>query len=353
MAQNVVASLAAVPTSGDMSSDTLPAVKPGLLPLVQLPPFKATTTATTRSAPATKSSPPKNTVSQVAPTTKAFLDATKFALSETHDGPYEISFTTDAGAYGKITWDLSKTTLTVGNPATNFSVSFTCDPPANLPAPGAMDESPTFSVKTSYVCAVNLAATTGNDKQPQTKPLSFTTGPGQLVITPPSSMNTILTDNTNVGGFVFKNDDAAPVTITGLDLDIAYQGLATFNGPLVMRLEDPSTEASLVDYHLEDLAADPSSANAHAGVSIHIPVSFTIGATSQKLLPVKILGVQRLSVMGVDPFISVAIRHVATNQNLNRIVLSAAKISWSCIVAVGGYNPSATTSPYATGQACR
>jgi len=120
-----------------------------------------------------------------------------------------------------------------------------------------------------------------------------------------------------------------------------------------LRFADPATELPLADYHLENLAADSSFLFTHAGTNIHIPLSFTINAASLKMLPVNILGVHKMSVYGVDPTVTVTLREVSTNQNVTRVVLNSAKISWSCIVPIGAYDPNATSGPYVTGQACQ
>ena len=222
-----------------------------------------------------------------------------------------------------------------------------------MPPYDAIDQSPTFNVRASYACTINLTPISGSSRQTQSKQYSFTTGAGQLVVTPPSYMNTVLKDNENFGGFVFRNDDAEPVTITGLDIDVSYTALNIADSPLVLRFMDPSTELSLTDYHLENLAVNPSLPYTHAETNIHIPLSFTINASSPKMLPIKILGAHRMSISGVDPTITVTLREVATNQSVTKIVLGSAKLSWSCIVAVGAYDPNATSGPYATGRACQ
>lgn len=187
----------------------------------------------------------------------------------------------------------------------------------------------------------------------QSKSFSFTTGRGQLVVTGPTSMDVLLHSDTDLGGFIFRNDNPSPLTITGLDIDVSYTALNISNGPLVLRFEDPTTGASLHDYNLETLAAAPSLPYTYAGTDIHIPLYFTIGAGDQEMLPVTVLGVQRLNITGVNPTISIALRQVTTNQTLNRTVVNNADISWSCVVPVGAYDPNATSGPYATGQACK
>ncbi len=353
MMQNIVAPLSPVSTSSATSSETLTEIKPGLLPTVQLPPPKPTSTAAANKKTAAQPSQPKPAAIPTVVTARSLLDATTLSLNERYDGPYKVAFTTNAGTYGKIAWGLDKTTLTVGGSLPSFSISFSCDPPPDLPSLDAIDQSPTFNVRASYACTVSLTPTSGSDRQTQSRQFSFTTGVGQLVVTPPSSMSTVLKDDANFGGFVFRNDDTEPITITGLDVDVSYKGLNVADSPLVLRFADPATETSLVDYHLENLAANPSLPYTHAGTNIHIPFSFTINAAGPKMLPVNILGVHKLGIYGVDPTFTVTLRHVSTNQNVNGIVLNSAKLSWSCIVTIGAYDPNATSGPFVTGQACQ
>jgi hypothetical protein len=71
------------------------------------------------------------------------------------------------------------------------------------------------------------------------------------------------------------------------------------------------------------------------------------------MLPISIIGVQRMQIVGINPAITVTVRGVTSNQNLNRTMFQSAVLSWSCVtIPVGGYNPNATSGPYATGQAC-
>jgi len=355
MMQNVAASLPPVSASSAASSYAPPEIKPGLLPVVQLPPPKATSTAASNKKTAIQPSKPKPAASPTptAVTARSLLDATTLSLNERYDGLYKASFMTNAGTHGKITWDLNKTALTGSGSMPSFSVSFSCDPPPNPPPPDAIDQSPTFNVRTSYVCTIGLTPTSGSSRQTQSRQFSFTAGAGQLVVTPLSTMNTVLQDNVSSGGFVFRNDDAEPVTITGLDVDVSYTALNTAGGPLVLRFADPATELSLIDYHLENLAVNPSLPNTHSGTNIHVPLSLTINPASPKMLPVKILGAHRMSISGVDPSVTVTLRQVTTNQSASRIMLSSAKISWSCVIIIGACDPNATSGPCATGQACR
>ena len=279
------------------------------------------------------------------------LSATTLTMTERYDGPYKITLVTNAGTYGMITWDLTQTVFTVNKSLPSFSESFSCNPPPEAAPGGAADDSPIFDMQTSYTCTASLTPTAGNDERVQTKQFSFTTGAGQVVVTPPTSMNSLLQDGTNLGGLVFNNINSAPVTVTGLDIDVSYTGLNVANNPLILRVLNPATDDSLDDVHLENLKAI-SAAYTYSGTNIHIPLSLTVGAESQKMLPMNLIGVQKLHIYGVNPTITITARNVTTDPGLNRTVLNAAKISWSCIVPLGTYDPNATSGPYATGQAC-
>ena len=363
VAQNIVAafgtSTAPASTTNETSSDISVAVQAGLLPTVQQLSFATTTAATSTKKTVAHPSPSPSkpaapsVVTQTVITAKSLLDAATINMNERYDGPYKISFTTSAGTYGNITWDLTKTELAVAKSVPTFSISSSCDPAPDVAAADALDQNPTFDPRTSYTCTVVLTPNSGSDQRPQSKQFSFTTGAGQLIVTPSPTMDDMLEDGINTGGFIFRNDDSEPATITGLTVDVSYTGLNTANIPLILSFLDPVTNNSLYDYHLENLAANSSSSYSHAGTNVTMPVSFTIGAMTQKMLPVSILGVTRFHVYGVDPNITITLRGVTTNQNLSKVLLSTADISWSCIIPLGAYDPNATSGPYATGQACK
>lgn len=351
LAQNIVASVSTstAPTStmNDVVSSAPPAIQAGLLPLVKMPPFKPTNKPTSTAALSEKVAVPAVPATITA---RSLLDATTLNAIERYDGPYKVTLTTAAGTYGKITWGIEATTLTVGKSV--FSVSSSCNPAPNVPAIGASDRSLTFDMQTSYACTIGLTPDFGSNRIAQSKQFSFTTGTGQLVVTQPSSMDTLLHDGVDLGGFVFNNESAHAITITGLGLDISYTALNTGN-PLLLKFLDPATNAQLADYHMETIAASLAAPYMHMGTGVTIPLSFTINAGTQKMLPLSIIGVQRLQIGGVDPAITITVRKVVFNQNLNRTVLNSASISWSCVVVpIGGYNPNATSGPYASGRGC-
>lgn len=371
MVQNVVTPpepISAFPTSSATSSNATSTIAPEIKPAGvssttsrALPPkatsTKATSTAASSKKPAVQPSKPKPAqIPTPVPTTvtaKSLIDATTLSTIERRDGPYKIILATKVGN-DTIPWDLSKTDLTIsGASIPSFSISYSCNPAPNTPDFDALDQSPMFNVQTTYTCTIGLTPNSGNNRQTQSKQFSFTTGAGQLFVTSQSSMSTILKSNLNTGGFIFRNDDTDPVTVTGIDVDVSYRGLDTMDGPLLLRVKDTATDLPLAEYNLENLAADPSASYAHSGTNIHIPFSFTINAASQKLLRINVLGVHRLSIYGVDPTVSITLHRVTTDKNADKVVLSAAKISWSCIVPIGAYDPNATSGPFATGQACQ
>lgn len=333
-------------------------ITPGLLPQVRLVPppaasaskkSKSTATTATTATAATKTTAPAATRATVA-TAQSFLNATAVSFKQTSDGPYEIVLTTTVGgsAGTPVTWGLDKTTVS------SFSVSYSCNPALNPPLAGASDQNPTFGVQTSYDCTIALTPTTGNDRATKSKDFSFTTPAGELSVTPPRAMGTVLHNGENDGGFVFNNSSAEAVTITGLTLDISYTALNVAAGPLVLRPIDPISGVPYSDYHLENLAVDPSVPYTHTGTGIVIPVSFTVKPAQQKMFPLEILGVSVMGVAGASPAMTITLRDITTDGASGvKVSQNAPKISWSCIVPLTGYDPNATSGPYATGEACR
>ncbi len=337
-------------------------VTPGLLPQVHLlsPKTAAKTTKTAvtttkkpaAAAPTPAPAPPVQKSTAV--TAQSFLDATTLSFKEEADGPYKMVLTTNAGSAGTLTWALGDATIGGSGSLPSFSTDFSCNPIPNLPLQGATDQNPTFDVRTSYNCSISLTPLSGANRATQSKQFSFTTPPGAFFVTAPSSMDTVLQSNENDGGFVFRNNDAEPIMVSNLTLDVSYTALNVAYGPLVLRFIDPATELPLgSDYHLESLAADPSLPYTNVGTGIQIPVSFTIGPTSQKLLPLELLGVHWMSISGVNPTMTITLRAVATDQSQGKAVLNAAVLSWSCIVATEAYDPNATSGAYASGLACQ
>lgn len=332
----------------------LPEVKPDLLPTVKLnSPKKASAApAPAKEKSAAQSSQPKPAPTPT-PTTiiaHSLIDATTISLSERHDGPYIATLETNAGTFGKLKWGLGQSTLKVGT--LNFSISYSCDQFLGMPAPEALDQNPMLEPKTAYTCKIGLTPTSGNDRQTQSKGFSFTTPPGQLVVKLQSSMSTVLRNDSNFGGFILRNDDPDPVTVTDLYFDVSYRGLST-DYPTAVRFENPASQQPFADYRLDDMALDPAVPYGHSASDVHVSLFFTIPGSDQKLLPVNALGVHKLGIYGVDPTITVTLRKVVTNPSANKVVLSSPVLSWSCIVPLGAYDPNNPTGAYATGRACQ
>ena len=179
------------------------------------------------------------------------------------------------------------------------------------------------------------------------------TDPGRLVVAVPSSMNTVLHDDQNNGGFVFNNEDNKAVTVTGITFDVSFTAFNTIAGPIVLRVSNPATDAPMFDHHLENLPLEPGTLYTHSETGITAPISFTIGPNSQKILPIEALGVHKSLINGTDPSLKITLRSVTTNPADTKILLTAPQIFWSCAVTAASYDPSATSSVFATGQACR
>jgi hypothetical protein len=340
-----VLSMASASITAPKAATTSPdaAVASGLLPKTQSSP--------TETASANK----KRVMRAIPMTAQSFLAATTFSLRERYDGPYEIKFTTDIGADAPITWGLDTTTIGGDGLVQSFTVSSSCDPAPDLPIPGASDQAPTFDPRTSYDCTIDLTPTTGNDQRTQSRLFSFTTPAGQLIVSPPHNMSTVLQSGQNDGGFIFENNDTKAVTVTGLTFDISYTALNLTIQPLVLNILDPISGAVFSNYHLETLATDPAGPYTHAGTGITIPTSLIIGPLQQKILPLQIMGVNTMRMTGIDPTITLTLRDVARDPGNTdgQLLFSSRQISWSCVVPVGAYDPNATSGPYAMGTACR
>jgi hypothetical protein len=152
-------------------------------------------------------------------------------------------------------------------------------------------------------------------------------------------MNTILMNDENDGGIVFVNTDPNPVTVTGLTFDVFYSYLTTTERPLVLRFLSPTTNQSLADYHLENLPADPTLPYTHSQSNATVSVSFTVPGSSQKMLPVAILGVTKMLEFGTSPAVTVAVRGITTNRSGMKTTLSSPTITWTCTIAATGYDP--------------
>lgn len=272
-------------------------------------------------------------------TAQSFLDQTTVSLTPNLDSTEQLTFVTNAGAAGKITWNLL-TTSTFG-----FAISTSCTPPPTPALPGAPDQNPSFAVRTAYDCTVSLAPQSGTDRRIVSQDFNFTTNPGRLVASLAAETDSLLQNNTNDGGFTFNNQDSQPVTITGLTVDVSYTGVVTSTNLLVLRFADPETGASLYDY---PLASDAPGGSTN---DVSIPLSFTIPAKTARVLPVNAIGVSILAVDGTNPTINVTLEGMTVNDGIPTKLISS-QISWSCVVPTTGYDPYATSSAFLSGQAC-
>lgn len=351
----VAESVVAVPSIAPIANAP---IVPGSLPKVAMLALKKTA-AKSKPKPKPVAATAATAASIAAPaamTAQSLLDATTLSLKERFDGPYEAVLTTNAGGGKNVVWGLDATALGgSGSSLPPFSVSSACDPLPTMPTPDMSDQNPAFAVRAPYRCMITATPLSGNDRRSRSKEFPFTTGPGQFIVTKPSAMNTLLVDDKNEGGFVFTNQDADAVTVTAIDLAVSYTALNlnSANGPFILRFMDPTTDSSLADYPLENLPADPAHPYTQSASDIAIPLSFTVPPGTQKMLPLAVLGVNRLQISGVDPTIAITMKGVTTNGSDAKIILSATQIAWSCVVPVGAYDPNATSGPFATGEACR
>ena len=340
---------------------------------VALLPVKATSsilvpTPPAVTSPATSSVPKKEAPSEVtkkvekpAPTEALpsvitgdwLLGKTTNTLKQKLDGTSELLLDTDLGNGTHIGWGLADTGVGGTGLVPRFDASYTCSPFPDFSINDADQKHPYFKVRTSYHCTMSLTPSSGSDKRTQSKVFSFETGPGKLIVTPPLTMSSLLKDGKNESGFVFDNQDDKPLTITKLTIDISFTALNTASTPLVVRFLDPKTELSIFDYHAESLPADSSDPHTQSGTNAEVPLSFTLGAHSQKMLPVQMVGVSKLNIAGVNPAITVIVRSVTTDSADVGVVLRQSQISWTCITPTEAYNPLATSSIFMTGQACR
>jgi hypothetical protein len=362
MMQGTVAPLIAAPVE-TATIVALAAVAPNLLPTVTLKIIPAKVSTATKPAPLPKIAattpvevspkPPAqtSTPAMATITAQSFLNATTLTPVERRDGPYEIALTTDLGGGNVVHWDLIQTTIGGGSVPT-FSTTNNCDPNPIPAVTGESDQNPMFTARVPYTCTILLTPLTGNDLRTQSKQFTVTIPPGQFIVTPPSAMNTVLKNNENDGGFVFTNEDVLANTVTAITLDVSYTGLTNIYGPLVLRVVDPATEQSVGDYHLENVPADANDQYTHHQNGITLPISFKVFAGSQKLLPIQVLGVQAMSVSGVNPNITITLRGVTTDHGEDKLIVNSAIIRWNCVVTFASYDPNATSGALVSGNAC-
>lgn len=167
------------------------------------------------------------------------------------------------------------------------------------------------------------------------------------------STDRVLKDGINRSGFLFSNYDSGPVTVTRLFIDVSWNGLNTYDTPLILRFINSATDKTLYDYHLESLPEDPASPGVHRVKGAEIPLSFDVNAMNERSLLVQVLGVKKLSVLGSRPSVNVSLKNVTTNQTDVRTVLQQINITWACTVPTVMYNPLDPDQIFTSGEACR
>lgn len=317
------------------------AVIPDLLPQITL---STTTSSATAPPPAHATAAPAKRAPALPPlaTAEALLSHTTTTLAQRTGGAYGLVFNAVSGGKTVLSWQYGTAAVGGSNGIPRFSATYSCDPPP----------SQLFAVRTNYSCTVSLTPTSGADLRTQTHQFDFTTGFGEFLASPPANMDTHLVNDENDGGFVFTNDDTKPITVLSETFVVSYTGLSTAYGPLVLRLMNPAHATDYIDYHLENIPPVASSSYLHRAI-ITLPMPVAVGAANAKMLPIKVLGVHKLSIVGVNPTITITLDSVTTDRSDILMRLGTPHISWGCIVALSYDNPNATSGPFATGEACQ
>lgn len=285
-------------------------------------------------------------------TAQFLLERTTFVLRQKLDGYYELTFTTDAGGAGKLSWGLTNAFVGGTSLIPKFNISYTCNPTPDLPLIDAANQNPFFKVRTSYSCDIGLTPTTGSDRRTQSKTFSIKTDPGQLFVKTTSNIDTVLKEAGNNGGYVFDNQDSKPLTITSMNFDFSFTALST-STPLIVRFIDSTTNLAVFDYHLENLAGDLSQPHTESVMNASLPITLRIDAQNQKLLPLQVLGARFLYLSGVNPLVRVVLKGVTLDQADIKPSIRQSEITWTCVIPTEAYNPNATSGIFATGVACR
>ncbi len=283
-------------------------------------------------------------------TAQSLLDATTLQLKQKYNGTYAVMLQTNIG---NLTWDLATATLGGSGSIPGFKPSFSCDPSPEMPDENAIDRQPSFQMRSSYRCTISLAALTGTDRRVQSKQFPFQTGGGQVSVATAATINPLLKDGKNSGGFVFRNQDPETVIVTGVKLDISFGALNTSPIPPVLRLLDATSDKTLAEYDLSNLPQEGSNELVHAKNGLELPLSFSLKPGQEKMLAVDIIAVQKIRSNGLDPNINITLRGVTLDHSDVKLTLNSPKLSWMCIVPTSAFDPNATSGPFMTGQACR
>lgn len=293
-------------------------------------------------------------------TARIILDRTGFSLGQKTDGAYRLMFHTTTTANSGfdastslsinpehsrgIDWDLSASSIGGGAPIPKFDVSFSCDPQPDTPSAESLDQNPVFNINTSYNCVISL---TDSLLRKESKQISFQTGAGRLTVKV-SNLDTVLKFNKSTNGFVFDNQSAVPITVTGFTFDVSFTALNT-SSPLVLRFLESDNGTMLVEYPLQDSPADSIRPHTNASADMKASFSFAVKPRARRLLPVEILGVQPLAIIGVNPEVKVTLRQITTDHSdINTAILSPI-VSWNCIT----YDPNFAAQGLPTEQNCK
>lgn len=322
------------------------------------PPAPKTATTTITVPPVKKvaalkpAPPPLPTAPQfLAVNAQTLLDATVLSLRPQIGGAYTVVLKTTINGVN-LSWSLHSATLGGTNGIPVFNVDYSCDPQPLIPGSDSLDQNPSFSVRSSYKCQISLTPTEGADRRAVSKEFDFKTDGGQLFVSLSPTIDTLLRDDKNSGGFVFNNQDSLPVTITSVKVDAYYANLNVSSLPLVLRFIDPSTETTLADYNLGNIPEN-SGQYTHSQTGIDVPISFYLAPNSQKMLAVQMVGVRKMILANQDPIIKITLTDVSPDNSDAKVSISSPQIVWTCIATTAAYDPNATSGPYATGQVCK
>jgi hypothetical protein len=266
------------------------------------------------------------------------FDHTTTTFKQVYGDTYEVALATMARGVA-VPWAIDATSFGGTNGIPLMTADISCNPPPNSD-PNFLDGQLLFAVANTYSCTISLTPLAGTDRRTQTETISFATPSGELTVTRAASMNSVLVNDENDGGITFTNTDPNPVNVTGLTFAVSYRYLTTATEPLILRLLTPDTDQQLSDYHLESLPQDPTLPYAQSG-TVNASVVFTIPGSSQKMLPLRLLGVSKMLMSNTSPSITLTLTGLTTSRPSLKTILSNPTVAWSCDVALGTYDPNA------------
>lgn len=184
-----IVGIASTTTTSTVAAIEIPAIPPSLLPTTTIPFCTATSTcgekglhvlvrsselaAKANAAPGVfiqaliatppLSQPTEPTQSSPPITAQSFLSDTTSSLKVLLNGLDELVLTTNLANAGiqnasqdSLVWGMVSTTIGGTGSVPAFSVAISCDPAPIPPDPTALDQNPTFNVRTAYACTVSL-----------------------------------------------------------------------------------------------------------------------------------------------------------------------------------------------------